>query len=192
MLVGQIRRFGSFCKCCRAMTIVCELDPPNLSKQKLVLFNSEKRSSRTCSKTFAHKRVTKFNWGNLRLVGEGFADSQLKRAPQERAAMLNSVTPAIVENQPPILRASQFSQTFRLRITTCHSHTTLLPSHHLSRHDNPAQGATLLWLVSSTCFAPLLMPLDCVPRALCSSNAKAALHLVQVYSLFRLPPAKNG
>ena len=150
------------------------------------------RESRTCSKTFAHKRVTKFNWGNLRLVGEGFADSQLKRAPQERAAMLNSVTPAIVENQPPILRASQFSQTFRLRITTCHSYTTLLPSHHLSRHDNPAQGATLLWLVSSTCFAPLLMPLDCVPRALCSSNAKAALHLVQVYSLFRLPPAKNG
>jgi hypothetical protein len=29
----------------RATTIVCELDPPNLSKQKLVLFNSEKRSS---------------------------------------------------------------------------------------------------------------------------------------------------
>ena len=155
-----------------------------LVEQKLVLFNSEKRSSPRTQKSH------KINWGNLRLVGEGFADSQLKRAPQERAAMLNSVTPAIVENQPPILRLHS-----SLRLQAAYHDLplpyTLLPSHHLSHHDNPAQGATLLWLVSSTCFAPLLMPLDCVPRALCSSSKKTALHLVQVLSLVRLPPTKK-
>lgn len=66
-----------------------------LVEQKLVPFNSEKRRT---------QRVAKLIGPNLRLVGEGFADSQLKRAPQERAAILNSVTPAIVENQPLILR----------------------------------------------------------------------------------------
>jgi hypothetical protein len=40
-----------------------------LVEQKLVLFNSEKRSSPRTQKS------NKINWGNLRLVGEGFADS---------------------------------------------------------------------------------------------------------------------
>lgn len=33
----------------------------------------------------SHTKSHKINWGNLRLVGEGFADSQLKRALQEQS-----------------------------------------------------------------------------------------------------------
>jgi hypothetical protein len=98
--------------------------------------------------------------------------------------MLNWVTPAIVENQPPILPLHS-----SLRLQAAHNNLvfpfTLLPYHHLSHLDDLAQGTALLWLVSSVHIAPPSISFDCVRRALHSFDKEACVpHLIQVILFF--------
>ena len=93
-----------------------------------MLHNAEKRSDSDTQGTQkrgrglgAHTETNKI-MARLLLVGEGLSDLTVKRTPEERAAMLNLVTPANVENQPPILPLHSPS-VFRLSITIYHSPT---------------------------------------------------------------------
>ena len=96
--------------------------------------------------------------------------------------MLNWVTPAIVENQPPILPLHS-----SLRLQAAHNDLvfpfTLLPYHHLSHLDDLAQGTALLWLVSSVHIAPPSISFDCVRPALHSFDKEACVPLDPSHSL---------